>query len=197
MFVGKVGWCQFSRLLQLCCGEGSCPVMARIMNWSSYEMLLIDPPQKCYVMLWDVELGLVFVVEVTRRLIFGCRIFGFPYLNLSLSYLYHYVIIWTYHIMLLFDISIIGPLHALVSLCSGVMWVFILFLAAALKNAHYDFLLIEALSSTQVFLWILKTLSLSRFLLFANSVFINVEASLQCALGGNFRGSTYGLFKAG
>ena len=52
----------------------------------------------------------------------------------------------------LFGISIIGPLHALVSLCSGVMWVFILFLAAALKNAHYDFLLTEALSSTQVFL---------------------------------------------
>ena len=51
MFVGKVGWCQFSRLLQLCCGEGSCPVMARIMNWSSYEMLLIDPPQRSYVML--------------------------------------------------------------------------------------------------------------------------------------------------
>ena len=45
-----------------------------------------------------------------------------------------------------------GPLHALVSLCSGVMWVFILFLAAALKNAHCDFLLTEALSSTQVFL---------------------------------------------
>ena len=43
-------------------------------------------------------------------------------------------------------------LHALVSLCSGVMWVFILFLAAALKNAHCDFLLTEALSSTQVFL---------------------------------------------
>ena len=54
---------------------------------------------------------------------------------------------------LLFDISIIGPLHALVSLCSGVMWVFILFLAAALKNAHCDFLLTEALSSTQVFLY--------------------------------------------
>ena len=48
--------------------------------------------------------------------------------------------------------SIIGPLHALVSLCLGVMWVFILFLAAALKNAHCDFLLTEALSSTQVFL---------------------------------------------
>ena len=32
---------------------------------------------------------------------------------------------------------------------------------------------------------------------FANSVFMNVEASLECALGGNFRGSTYGLFKAG
>ena len=30
---------------------------------------------------------------------------------------------------------------ALVSLCSGVMWVFILFLAAALKNAHCDFFL--------------------------------------------------------
>ena len=99
--------------------------------------------------------------------------------------------------MLLFDISIIGPLHALVSLCSGVMWVFILFLAAALKNAHCDFLLTEALSSTQVFLWILKTLFLSQFFLFANSVFINVEASLQCALGGNFGGSAYGLFKAG
>ena len=56
-----------------------------------------------------------------------------------------------------------GPLHALVSLCSGVMWVFILFLAAALKNAHCDFLLTEALSSTQVFLWILKTLFLSQF----------------------------------
>ena len=146
---------------------------------------------------WDVELGLVFVVEVTRRLIFGCRIFGFPYLNLSLSYLYHYVIIWSYHIMLLFDISIIGPLHALVSLCSGVMWVFILFLAAALKNAHCDFLLTEALSSTQVFLWILKTLFFVSIFLFANSVFIDVEASLQCALGGNFGGSAYGLFKAG
>ena len=122
-----------------------------------------------------------------------CRV-----LSESLSILlYNHVIIWLYHIMLLFGISIIGPLYALVSLCSGVMWVFILFLAAALKNAHYDFLLIEALSSTQVFLWILKTLSLSRFLLFANSVFMNVEASLQCALGGNFRGSTYGLFKAG
>ena len=96
----------------------------------------------------------------------------------------------------LFGISIIGPLHALVSLCSGVMLGF-LFPAAALKNVHYDFLLTEALSSTQVFLWILKTLSLSRFLLFANSVFMNVEASLECALGGNFRGSTYGLFKAG
>ena len=122
-----------------------------------------------------------------------CRV-----LSESLSILlYNHVIIWLYHIMLLFGISIIGPLHALVSLCSGVMWVFILFLAAALKNAHCDFLLTEALSSTQVFLWILKTLFLSRFLLFANSVFINVEASLQCALGGNFGGSAYGLFKAG
>ena len=122
-----------------------------------------------------------------------CRV-----LSESLSILlYNHVIIWLYHIMLLFGISIIGPLYALVSLCSGVMWVFILFLAAALKNAHCDFLLTEALSSTQVFLWILKTLSLSRFLLFANSVFINVEASLQCALGGNFGGSAYGLFKAG
>ena len=37
--VGKVGWCQFSRLLQLCCGEGPCSVMARIMIRSSYEML--------------------------------------------------------------------------------------------------------------------------------------------------------------
>ena len=127
-----------------------------------------------------------------------CILLGFAgfYLNLSIL-LYNRVIIWSYHIMLLFGISIIGPLHALVSLCSGVMWVFILFLAAALKNAHCDFLLTEALSSTQVFLWILKTLSLSRFLLFANSVFMNVEASLECALGGNFRGSTYGLFKAG
>ena len=53
--------------------------------------------------------------------------------------------------MLLFDISIVGPLDALVSLCSDVMWGF-LFPAAALKNVHYDFLLTEALSSTQVFL---------------------------------------------
>ena len=28
MFVGKVGWCQFSRLLQLYCGEGPCSGMA-------------------------------------------------------------------------------------------------------------------------------------------------------------------------
>ena len=48
MFVGKVGWCQFSRLLQLCCGEGPCSVMARIMIRSSYGMLLIDPPQKSH-----------------------------------------------------------------------------------------------------------------------------------------------------
>ena len=60
---------------------------------------------------------------------------------------------------------------------------FILFLAAALKNAHCDFLLTEALSSTQVFLWILKTLSLSRFLLFANSVFMNVKLLWNVLLG--------------
>ena len=137
-------------------------------------------------MWWECCVSLMYFAGV-------CRV-----LSESLSILlYNHVIIWLYHIMLLFGISIIGPLYALVSLCSGVMWVFILFLAAALKNAHYDFLLIEALSSTQVFLWILKTLSLSRFLLFANSVFMNVEASLQCALGGNFGGSAYGLFKAG
>ena len=46
-FVGEVGRCQFSRLLRLYCGEGPCSVMAWIMIWSSHEMLLINPPQKC------------------------------------------------------------------------------------------------------------------------------------------------------
>ena len=42
-FVGEVGRCQFSCLLRLYCGEGPCSVI-----WSSYEMLLIDPPQKSH-----------------------------------------------------------------------------------------------------------------------------------------------------
>ena len=40
--------------------------------------------------------------------------------------------------MLLSDISIIGPLYALISLCSAAMWG-LSFLAATLKNIYYDF----------------------------------------------------------
>ena len=157
--------------------------MARIMIRSSYGMLLIDPPQKCYVMLWDVGLGLVFVVKwlgdwslFVAFLAFHIWTSLYLICIIMLSYMIvsYYIITWCFNYR--------SPLCIGLSLFSCNVGAFIP--GCCTGKYLLWFLLTEALSSIPgYFCEFSKCYFCLNLFLSLPTLYINVAASLQHALG--------------